>query len=145
MRKGQVQVGRTYAAKVGGSVLPVTITAEKWTGDKHAGWVGTNARTGRTVRIKSAQRLGGEVGPTPPRGRAPACTQKCTAPAAHGQPAARHSPLRVRRVHTGAWNRPEPHRAVRSRARRRSGRGRGLPTPASSCRELEGDGSYETG
>lgn len=74
MRKGQVQVGRTYAAKVGGSV-PVTITAEKWTGDKHAGWVGTNARTGRTVRIKSAQRLRGEVGPTPPRGRAPACTQ----------------------------------------------------------------------
>lgn len=65
MKKDQVQVGRTYAAKVSGSIVPVTITAEKWTGDRHVGWVGTNVKTGKTVRITSAQRLRNEVGPTP--------------------------------------------------------------------------------
>lgn len=66
MKKDQVQVGKVYAAKVSGAVVPVRITAEKWQGDRHVGWVGTNVRTGKTVRIKTAQRLRNEVGPTPP-------------------------------------------------------------------------------
>ena len=82
MKKEQVQVGKVYAAKVSGSVVPVRIKEEQWRGDKHVGWVGTNVRTGKTVRIKSAQRLRNEVGPTPPDdGGAPA-------PAPGGTPAA---------------------------------------------------------
>jgi hypothetical protein len=57
MKKDEVRIGCTYSAKVSGSVAPVRITQEKWKGDKHAGWVGTNVETGRSVYIKSAQRL----------------------------------------------------------------------------------------
>jgi hypothetical protein len=35
----------------------VKITAEKWKGDKHEGWVGVNTATKRQVRIRSAQKL----------------------------------------------------------------------------------------
>ncbi len=62
MRKDEVQVGKVYAMKVSGDIVPVKITGEKWSGDKHTGWVGTNTKTNRGVRIKSAQRLRGEVG-----------------------------------------------------------------------------------
>ncbi len=62
MRKDEVQVGKVYAMKVSGDIVPVRITGEKWSGDKHTGWVGTNTKTNRGVRIKSAQRLRGEVG-----------------------------------------------------------------------------------
>src|SRR5690606_29552428 len=48
--------------KVGGAVVPVRITAEKWQGDKHVGRVGVNTLTNRSVRIKSAQRLRGPAG-----------------------------------------------------------------------------------
>lgn len=57
MKKNEVEVGQTYAMKVSGDIVPVTITAEKWSGDKHAGWMGTNTKTNRAVRIKTAQRL----------------------------------------------------------------------------------------
>lgn len=59
MRKDEVMIDGTYLAKVGGGVVPVRITAEKWQGDKHVGWVGVNTKTNRSVRIKSAQRLRG--------------------------------------------------------------------------------------
>ena len=62
MKKNEVQVGKVYAMKVSGDVVPVKITGEKWSGDKHTGWTGTNTKTNRGVRIKSAQRLRGEVG-----------------------------------------------------------------------------------
>ena len=62
MKKNEVQVGKVYAMKVSGDVVPVKITGEKWSGDKHTGWTGTNTQTNRGVRIKSAQRLRGEVG-----------------------------------------------------------------------------------
>jgi hypothetical protein len=62
MKKDEVQVGKVYAMKVSGDIVPVKITGEKWSGDKHTGWVGTNTKTNRGVRIKSAQRLRGEVG-----------------------------------------------------------------------------------
>ena len=62
MKKHEVQVGKVYAMKVSGDIVPVKITGEKWSGDKHTGWTGTNTKTNRGVRIKSAQRLRGEVG-----------------------------------------------------------------------------------
>ncbi len=61
MKKEDVKVDGTYLAKVSGGVVPVRITAEKWSGDKHVGWVGVNTQTNRSVRIKSAQRLRAEV------------------------------------------------------------------------------------
>lgn len=62
MKKEQVKVGSVYTVKVSGGVVPVRITAEKWTGDKHVGWTGVNTKTNRAVRVKSAQRLRAEVG-----------------------------------------------------------------------------------
>lgn len=59
MKKDQVRIGCTYSAKASGSVAPVRITQKKWKGDRHAGWAGTNTQTGRSVYIKSAQRLRG--------------------------------------------------------------------------------------
>ncbi|MFO8012079.1 MAG: hypothetical protein R6X20_02120, partial [Phycisphaerae bacterium] len=53
MKKAQIQVGGTYAAKVSGKVVPVRIDAES----THGGWTGTNQATGKQVRIKSARRL----------------------------------------------------------------------------------------
>lgn len=53
MLKMEVQIGGTYTAKISGSVVPVRITGES----HYGGWVGTNTRTGREVRIKSARRL----------------------------------------------------------------------------------------
>ena len=57
MKKAQVQIGKSYAAKVSGQVVMVTIRSESI----HGGWVGRNVNTGRDVRIKSAQRLRYEV------------------------------------------------------------------------------------
>ncbi len=62
MKKDEVKIDGTYLAKVSGGVVPVRITAEKWQGDKHVGWVGVNTLTNRSVRIKSAQRLRGPAG-----------------------------------------------------------------------------------
>src|SRR3954466_14302023 len=62
MKKDDVKVGGTYSVKVGEQVVPVKITEEKWTGDKHTGWAGVNTLTNRAVRIKSAQRLRREAG-----------------------------------------------------------------------------------
>ncbi len=61
MKKEEVKVDGTYLAKVSGGVVPVRITAERWQGTKHVGWVGVNTQTNRGVRIKSAQRLRAEV------------------------------------------------------------------------------------
>ena len=53
MRKNQVEVGRTYVAKVSGRLTAVRIDGES----RYGGWNATNVATGRAVRIKSAQRL----------------------------------------------------------------------------------------
>jgi len=57
MKKDEVEVGGVYAAKVSDKLVPVRIESES----PHGGWNGTNLRTGKTVRIKSAQRLRGAV------------------------------------------------------------------------------------
>lgn len=55
MKKANVKVGGTYAAKVTNKVVPVRIDAE----NPRGGWDATNQATGKKVRIKSAQRLRG--------------------------------------------------------------------------------------
>ena len=57
MKKAQVKIGHIYHAKVSGQVVPVKIESESIYG----GWNATNLRTFRTVRIKSAQKLRGEL------------------------------------------------------------------------------------
>ena len=53
MKKADVKIGGRYIAKVSGSIVPVRIDSES----SHGGWNATNTKTGRAVRIKSAQRL----------------------------------------------------------------------------------------
>jgi len=53
MKKSDVQIGSTYLVKVAGNLVPVKITREHDNG----GWEGTSVKTGKTIRIKSPQRL----------------------------------------------------------------------------------------
>jgi hypothetical protein len=53
MKKRDVEVGKTYLAKVSGNLVPVRITGES----VHGGWNAVNTTTGRDVRIRSAARL----------------------------------------------------------------------------------------
>ncbi len=53
MKKSDVKIGATYLVKVAGNLAPVKITREHDGG----GWDGASVKTGKTIRIKSAQRL----------------------------------------------------------------------------------------
>jgi hypothetical protein len=53
MKKADVQTGGTYLVKVASNLVPVKIAREH---DK-GGWEGRSVKTGKTIRIKSAQRL----------------------------------------------------------------------------------------
>ncbi len=53
MKKSDVEIGATYLVKVGSNLVPVRITREHDAG----GWEGTSDKTGKTIRIKSPQRL----------------------------------------------------------------------------------------
>ena len=53
MKKTDVKIGHTYAARVSGKLAWVLITRESPVG----GWDAINHQTGRIVHIKSAQRL----------------------------------------------------------------------------------------
>lgn len=53
MKNSGVQLGGTYTAKVSNKMVSVRIDAE----NRHGGWSATNLMTGKTIRIKSAQRL----------------------------------------------------------------------------------------
>ena len=66
MKKDEIKVGSHYSAKVSGRMATVRIDAENARG----GWDATNLRTGKKVRIKSAQRLRHET--RAPGQRAPA-------------------------------------------------------------------------
>jgi hypothetical protein len=57
MKKDEVQIGKVYTAKVTDKLVPVRIDAES----RYGGWDATNLATGKKVRIKSPQRLRGEV------------------------------------------------------------------------------------
>lgn len=53
VKKKEVQIGRIYAAKISGRVVPVKVTASHDAG----GWTAENLRTGHPVRIRSAAKL----------------------------------------------------------------------------------------
>jgi len=53
MKKADVQIGATYLVKVASNLVPVKITREHDNG----GWEGRSVKTGKTIRIKSPQRL----------------------------------------------------------------------------------------
>ena len=53
MKKTDVQTGATYLVKVAGNLVPVKIDREHDNG----GWLGTSVKTGKSIRIKSPQRL----------------------------------------------------------------------------------------
>jgi hypothetical protein len=53
MKKTDVQINATYLVKVAGNLVPVRIDREHDNG----GWEGTSVKTGKAIRIKSAQRL----------------------------------------------------------------------------------------
>ena len=58
MKKNEVKVGGTYVAKVSDRLTTVRITGES----RYGGWDAVNTKTGKAVRIKSAQRLRAEAG-----------------------------------------------------------------------------------
>ena len=58
MKKNEVKVGGEYVAKVSDRLTTVRITGES----RYGGWDAVNTKTGKAVRIKSAQRLRAEAG-----------------------------------------------------------------------------------
>ena len=63
MNRSEVQIGATYLVKVAGNLVPVKITHEHPSGG--GGWEGTSVKTGKTIRIKTAQRLRKRLGDVP--------------------------------------------------------------------------------
>jgi len=57
MATAKPKIGKTYWAKVAGQDAPVRIESKNPDG----GWIGRNIKTGRSVPIKTADRLGDEV------------------------------------------------------------------------------------
>ncbi len=55
MKKTEVEINGVYTVKVSGRMCRVKITGERQT--NLGGWLGENLETGRTVTIRSAQRL----------------------------------------------------------------------------------------
>ena len=53
MKKDEVRIGGVYAARVSDKMASVRLESE----NPHGGWNGTNLKTGKQVRIKSAGRL----------------------------------------------------------------------------------------
>jgi len=71
MKKNEVQIGRTYIAKVADRLQTVEIVRDrgettdykgKW---KHDGWDARNVATGRLIHVRSAQRLRGPARTAP--------------------------------------------------------------------------------
>jgi hypothetical protein len=60
MQKSDVRIGGTYVAKVTNRIVHVRIDAVS----RYGGWDATNLATEKKIRIKSAQRLRGELGTT---------------------------------------------------------------------------------
>jgi len=74
MKKDEVKIGGVYTAKVSDRLVSVRIDAVKGTG-----WSATNLATGKTIYIKSAQRLRGEAKGTAAKPAAPKATKSPTA------------------------------------------------------------------
>jgi hypothetical protein len=57
VKKSQIEIGKTYFAKVSGVIVPVRITGIR----PLVGWDGLNPRTNHYVQIRTAARLRQEV------------------------------------------------------------------------------------
>jgi predicted SpoU family rRNA methylase len=66
MQKSEVKIGGTYAAKVTNRIVHVRIDAVS----RYGGWEAVNLETNKKIRIKSAQRLRGELGADATGGKA---------------------------------------------------------------------------
>ena len=77
MKKDDIQINATYLVKVAGNLVPVKITREHDNG----GWEGTSVKTGKTIRIKSAQRLRKRLDDAAPRATRATKATKDTKPA----------------------------------------------------------------
>lgn len=75
MKKEDIKIGNTYSAKITDKVVPIRIDAEHDSG----GWIATNLKTNRQVRIKSAQKLRGEVKTNPAAAKSRQPMKKLTA------------------------------------------------------------------
>lgn len=53
MKKNEIKIGHLYSAKVSNHIVTVRIDSM----NTHGGWNATNTKTGKRIRIKSAQRL----------------------------------------------------------------------------------------
>ena len=60
MKTEQIELGKTYTAKIAGKLAPVRLECVS----PYGGWDATNTRTHRRVRIHSARKLRGEWKPT---------------------------------------------------------------------------------
>lgn len=56
MKAKEVEIGKTYAMKISGRIVPVKILGTS----PYGGWSGKNLKTGRVVHIRTAGRLRGE-------------------------------------------------------------------------------------
>ena len=90
MKRSEVKIGGVYTAKVSGKVVSVRITGE----NRHGGWDATNQETGKSIRIRSAQRLRAAVKApktiSPPRTGKPLNPNRCATPRCKGEPALTH-------------------------------------------------------
>ena len=113
MKKDEVKVGGVYAAKVSDKVVPVRLDSE----NAHGGWDATNLKTGKAVRIKSAQRLRAQVKPA-------------------GQPATQEAPAPT----TGAQGENKPARKSKGGKAKKDGTPRDTGAPAKPPAKEGGDG-----
>jgi hypothetical protein len=93
MKKADVKINATYVVKVANNLVPVKIVREHANG----GWEGESLKTGKTIRIKSAQRLRGPAAKTRPLAVA---TDVADAPAEKpaARPAAKDAEPKPKRV-----------------------------------------------
>ncbi len=76
MKNSEIQIGATYLVKVANNLAPVKLVREHPSG----GWEGTSAKTGKTIRIKSAQRLRRRLADAAPEAaKVPEATQEAKA------------------------------------------------------------------
>ncbi len=75
MKKTEVKIGDLYVTKVSDKLVTVRIDST----NSHGGWNATNTRTGKRIRIKSAQRLRGDARKTTKAGATVADDKKTEA------------------------------------------------------------------
>jgi hypothetical protein len=59
MKKSEIEVGKTYIAKVSGKLVPVRIVEES----RYGGWSAINTASHRAIHIRGSQRLRSECKP----------------------------------------------------------------------------------